>query len=401
VVDSALADYPDDYFNDNWWVLITSGTCDGQERRVSDFVSSTGTVTVSRAFTAQIASAVTYKLLRFRPSKITEKANDAIKRTKYLFQTIRDDNTATRENVRRYSVPTTIIRDPLQIWISNTSLNTKTINACTAAWSESVDSDVTLLVDDLDYQENSASLKFTVAAGASAGDILATAAISSLDLSNDTGVMFAIKSSVATAAGDLQILLDEHASCASPSETLNVPALAAGKWEIVMVSYAGATTARDAIISVGLKYTVDLGACTINLSEIKSITTLPADTLTDQQGWSRLEYWLYEADGHKVYIPYYIPANRILRMVGKGFLTALSTQSGTTEADEPEISHLYSLTLAGLYQEQYASAVGKNKDEAQKNFQFHLSEAERKGKELRLDIPGRTVKNATFTYGGY
>jgi hypothetical protein len=406
-IDTALALYPDDekrlmesYF------MPTSGTYAGIERQITDWVSSTTTGT-TRAFAGQIASGVTYKIMPFAPSKITEKANDAIKRTRYLFRVIRDDSTATREKVSRYPVPSTIIKDPLQIWISKQSFGTQTIDACTAAWTESVDSDCTVAVDDVDYQENNSCLKFTVAAGAGAGDILATQAISTKDLSNDTGVTFAIKSSVATAAGDLQLLLDETASCASPSETLSVPALTANEWQVVTVDYAGADSDRDAVISIGLKYTTDLGACTIRLSEVKSITDLPKDSLADQEQWEQLLHWYYEADSSKVYFPYWIPANRKLRMIGKGYLSTFSVtgtfatdQASTTQADEPEISHLYALTLEYLYRDQYLRAVGSDKDEIGKNISFWVSEAEKRGQEIRLEMPRKTIKIPAFSYGG-
>ena len=61
--------YQNDYFN-YWWALITSGTNDGEVRRVSDFVKSTGTITVESAYTAQVAGSVTYELMQYHPTDL-------------------------------------------------------------------------------------------------------------------------------------------------------------------------------------------------------------------------------------------------------------------------------------------------------------------------------------------
>jgi len=404
-IDTSLALYPDDekrlmesYF------MPTSGTYAGIERQITDWVNSTTTGT-TRAFAGQIAASVTYKIMPFAPSKITEKGNDAIKRTKYMFRVIRDDSTSTREGVRRYAVPTAIIKDPLQIWISESSFSLETVDDCEAVWTAGTN--VTASLDNLDFQEGEGSLKLVVAAGATATQILAYHNITSMDLSDHIGLKVRIKSSVATAAGDLRIDLSETANGASPTETLSVPALVAGKWQEFDVSYAAATTSRDAIISVALYQVTDIGAATIWVDSIESITNNPAETLSDIQGWDQLMYWQYEADGHKVYFPYNLPGNRKLRMVGKGYLTAFTTtgtfatdQASTTEADEPEISHLYAMTLQYLLQDQYMQAVGADKEEVSKNIAYWASEADTRGRAVKLNMPRRTQKIPTYTYYG-
>ena len=144
------------------------------------------------------------------------------------------------------------------------------IENCDDAWSESVDTDVTSTADTSDYKAGSASAKLEVVAGASAGDILATEAITSLDLSKASEVRLWIKCSVATASGDLQLLLDDTANCASPLETLDIPALSANTWTQVTLPLANPGS-DTAIISVGLKYVTDLGACTIWIDDVKGV----------------------------------------------------------------------------------------------------------------------------------
>jgi hypothetical protein len=72
LVDTSLIGFADDYFNGGT-ITITSGASNGNVRTITDYVASTGTFTVSAAFTAQIVSGVTYNLIvafawRLRPT---------------------------------------------------------------------------------------------------------------------------------------------------------------------------------------------------------------------------------------------------------------------------------------------------------------------------------------------
>lgn len=63
VVDATtLGSYANDWFNGGT-ILITSGTYSGVSKTISDFATTSGTVTVSEAFAGQIVSGVTYKIM--------------------------------------------------------------------------------------------------------------------------------------------------------------------------------------------------------------------------------------------------------------------------------------------------------------------------------------------------
>ncbi len=79
-----------------------------------------------------------------------------------------------------------------------------------------------------------------------------------------------VKSTVATSSGNLKILLDDSASCASPLETLSIPALSADTWTYVRIKLANPEL-NTAIISIGLEYDSDLGACQVRLDDIKVV----------------------------------------------------------------------------------------------------------------------------------
>ena len=145
------------------------------------------------------------------------------------------------------------------------------IDDATDVWDElGAVSNVTNLKDTKDYKRGPASFRMVVTAGAAAGLILATKKIDSKNIAGMDFQEFWIKCSVATSANDLQLLLDDTAQCTSPLETLNVPALTADTWTYVRVALANPEL-DTAIISVGLKYTVDIGACTIWLNHVKTV----------------------------------------------------------------------------------------------------------------------------------
>lgn len=144
------------------------------------------------------------------------------------------------------------------------------IDNCEDAWDESVGANVTSTFDTVVKKRGSGSAKLDVAVGAVVGN-LATEAISpAINLTQRKQVSLWIQSSIALNAGDLQLLLDDTANCATPLETLNLPALNAGEWTkvyLTLVTPANLT----AVISVGLKMAVDKGAFVINIDEILGV----------------------------------------------------------------------------------------------------------------------------------
>lgn len=126
-------------------------------------------------------------------------------------------------------------------------------------------------IDNIDFKVGTGCNKFTFSTAAAAGIIACDVITTTLNrLLTATHLEFWIKCSVATAAGNLQILLDDTAKCASPICTLDVPALQAGVWRKCRVALADQSLVI-AIISIGLKYTVDIGACDIWLDDIRAV----------------------------------------------------------------------------------------------------------------------------------
>ena len=93
------------------------------------------------------------------------------------------------------------------------------------------------------------------------------------DLTDFTYLHLWITSSVATEAGDIQILLDDSAACASALETLDIPALVAGELTEVQIELSDAS-ALGAIVSVGINIATDLGAMNIYIDDIRVVKIL-------------------------------------------------------------------------------------------------------------------------------
>jgi len=132
------------------------------------------------------------------------------------------------------------------------------VEDCEDAWDELVDADVTSTAD-ADCKVGTKSAKLAVAAGCGAGDILATEVVGSMNLTTYKHINLWIKSSVALNSGDMQLLLDDNAQCASPLKSLDIPALSSATWTLVRLDL-GDASGLTAVISVGIKQVVDKGA---------------------------------------------------------------------------------------------------------------------------------------------
>lgn len=142
------------------------------------------------------------------------------------------------------------------------------IEDCEDAWNEHTEAGVTHSTTTGKVGTNAAR-ETTVAVGIA---VLATEVITK-DLTAYDGVYWWARSSLTTAAADLQLLLDNTAECASPLETLNYPALTADTWKQCFVRLA--TPASDgSLISVGVKSAVNLADGTFDIDDVQALAEL-------------------------------------------------------------------------------------------------------------------------------
>ena len=159
--------------------------------------------------------------------------------------------------------------------------STVVIHSCEAAFDENVPTGFAASLDT-DCKVGTYSNKFTIGAAASAGAIITDVISNTLNTLLDiVAVEFWAKCSVATAASDFKLHLDDTAKCVSPLASLGVPALTAGVWRHCRVAVADAST-LIAIISVGVELDVDIGACDFWIDDIRGVKTfsMQAEALT-------------------------------------------------------------------------------------------------------------------------
>jgi hypothetical protein len=114
----------------------------------------------------------------------------------------------------------------------------------------------------------SGSVKLNLAAGDGVDAIIATENFSSTDLSAKTHLAFWFRSSIALAAGDIQIGISATNALGGTPIYFNVPAIVTvDSWHRMVVALTGT---RSAILSVGFRQHVDVGAATFYVDDIEA-----------------------------------------------------------------------------------------------------------------------------------
>jgi len=338
----------DDEYNGSY-IRLTSGTYDGTTRRITDYASSTGTMTFS-AVAGTVAGSVTYELWdsNFDPQIIDEFINQAIwESTGRIYDPEESLDVHTDKINARWEIPSQFAM--IQDIYYRHKYTSKTLHACGTTFDETTDSDITQAVSTEDYKRDGSSLKLTIASGASAGDKI-TDSISSVDLSKYDFIEFWIKSTVATSAGNLKIHLDNGTVTADGNdlESLNVPALTADTWKYCRVALSNPES-DTAIVSIGLEYDSDLGACTVFLDDIKAVKN-------DTAVWEKLDRntWRIDKQGSQGASTQdlilndrgrTLAGNNLLKIVGGDEPAELSADSDTTEVPERFVT-AYATALA-------------------------------------------------------
>ncbi|MDD5547695.1 MAG: hypothetical protein PHN74_02240, partial [Candidatus Pacebacteria bacterium] len=115
------------------------------------------------------------------------------------------------------------------------------------------------------FHEGAASIKNIISASAASGDKWYLPLGSTENWSGYTTVGFWIRSTVATAAGNLKFEYSSASDLSSPIASINIGALAANTWTYQKLTLTGT---RTSINSYGINYSTDIGATTINLDDI-------------------------------------------------------------------------------------------------------------------------------------
>ena len=317
------------------WVRFTSGSNDTLTRRVTDssITSNVTTLTFMPAATASTASE-SYELWEsaYSPDYIDDFINQSIlAATGWVYDPIENIELHGDGHQTRFDIPSgisMISKVEYRHKVSSTR-----IHACGTTFYETTDGDFTQSLDTKDRKQGTQSLKMVIADGASAGDFV-TDSITSKNISGYDTIEMWVKSTVATSSGNLKLLLDDSASCASPIETLSIPALSADTWTFVRMSLSNPET-DTAIISVGLEYDSDLGACTVWIDDIVAVANDTAEwTTLDRRNWKidkEARDLILVRDGQDA-VGY-----SLIKITGGDKPALLTSDSTTTEIDEDYI----------------------------------------------------------------
>ena len=383
LIDNTLIGGDDNYIGYN--ALFTSGTNDGLFRRVSTFVESSTDLTVSPALSASTATNDTYELWEqgYHPNAIHDFINQAIiDTTGQAYDPVEDFSLHADGNSLRYDVPSNI--SIINHLYYRSSVSFTRLHSCNTAFDETVDGDIAASTDTQDKRQGTASAKFIVDGAATGGEI-ATDSITSKDISRYDYLECWVKSTVATSAGNLKILLDDSASCASPLETLSVPALTADTWTYVRMQLS--TPELDtAIISIGLEYDAELGACQVRLDDIKVVQN-------DTAVWQIFPKHLWKIDRSSRDLVLtddgkFEAGYALLKISGGDKPATLDTDSGTTEIDDSYII----ARATGLAFAATSGGPAVDPDQKRQQAAFWFGVAEQAKRAFPFLITGRAVE---------
>ena len=333
IVDNTLIG-ADDNHNGKWVIFNDASGNSGQTTRVSDYTSSNTTLTLSPAVDASSATSDTYEMWDdiYSPARVNEFINQAIiDATGHAYDPVEKLDLHTDGKSLRLDIPSGL--SMIQDIYYRDKVDFTRLHACASVFDESVDSDFTVALDTKDKKQGTQSCKFTIAAGASAGD-LATDSITSKDISGYDYVEFWVKSTVPTSAGNLKVHLDDTANCASPVESILIPALSADTWTFVRDKIDNPELC-SAIISVGLEFDSDLGACTVWLDDISAVSN-------DSAQWVKMprNLWKIDKEAKDIVLDDYahgVARYNLLKLVGGDKPALLTSDSDTSEIDEQYI----------------------------------------------------------------
>jgi hypothetical protein len=333
IVDNTLQGGDDEY--NGGWIIATSGSNSGEIRRVSDYTSSTTDITVSPPFSSNVPSSMTYELWddRFMPTAVHDFMNQAIINATGLFYDPVEDSTSlfADRHTSRFDLPTTL--SMIRRIETRKRVSSVLVHDMDSEFDETTDTDVSQTLDDEDKKQGGYSLKLSYGSGVDANDTV-TDSIASTDISSMTHLEGWVKSENALASGDIHVLLDNTASCASPVETLNIGAVTAETWTRFKVALANPWD-DTAIISVGLRYTTNVAEGEVWFDDFIAVDNNSAVwmPLSSHQWYVDQEARdLVLTQGGKDAAGY-----KALKLIGGDKPALLSSDSSTTEVDDQYI----------------------------------------------------------------
>ena len=362
LVDEDLTDlYPsDDYFNNNWFVIVTSNNNDGEYRRITDYAQSSGTLTVSKAWpSSSDSSTSTFELMTVPPPDVQAAYNEARKIVFPDIAMVRDTETiVTGPNQHTYTLPSTIRRVD-RVYTGNRrsadSSNNLLLNGDFEDW-------------DADQLTPGSQNNWTLAGSGSTFNKEA-------DTSDPSNYMVLSKSNsgrLAVPVSTVVTLLQTYNSASS-----NYTAVATEGQECNLSAWVYCNTASRVSLYIGsalsathggtgweyMKGSADLGATATSIAVGLSVSSGAAIPVFVDEIWmtlgqsemmdvpyNEIRNWQHvpsvagASDGGVIRFEQILPEKRRLRIVGRDYLSSVSADSDTVEVDGELLAPLYDMT---------------------------------------------------------
>ena len=382
----------DDNYNGKWIVVNDATNSSNIETTIiSDYTASAYRLTFQQQLSFATAAGDTYEIwdAHYRPDAINEFINQAILDvTGQVYDPMESDDLHANGKTGRFDVPSNFsMVNKIQY---RSQFTWTSIHQCNTVFDSSVDSDFTASVDSEDYKQGTASNKFVIAAGASAGDI-AGDTFTAKDLSKYDYIEFWVKSTVATSAGNLKIHLDDAAITTSTIaagtilESIDVPALTADTWTYVRVALSNPES-NTAIMAVALEYDSDLGACTVRLDDIKVVQN---DSIT----WTDIPNNLWSIDKVAQDIVFtrdgvQVIGYNLLKLKGGDIPALLTSDTSTCEVDDGYV--INKATALALSAQSGGPSTDPDAKRQQAAFYYGMSEQNKRAFPFLINV--RTIQ---------
>ncbi len=143
----------------------------------------------------------------------------------------------------------------------------QTLSLADSAWTSATSTLVTSTSDTTDKKEGTASADLSIGASFTTGLMAYVNLLAPVDLSTIDSLSMWAKYGTTTAAGDLELILDDSAGCGSSLENIDLPVLVGSTWKDITL----AITDNDDMTSincVGINVVTDDGAQVLNVDQV-------------------------------------------------------------------------------------------------------------------------------------
>lgn len=364
----------DDVLED-YWVIILGSNNDGVVRRIKSYDASAGEITVYGTDLSAESGSVDFEIHKWSPTYLRDCLNDArLIGNQSLFTEIqRQVFTSSDQHV--YEVPSAIVGEPTSIFIDRTLGSDLADNILSNPgfedWtSGSPDSWTATTLDVTQESTTTSPGNFAVYGGDSS--------VRCTSRTGNTGTLLQSISSPSTHSGQ-RVSVSVLVYCLTASKvrtqitinsTTHTGTTADGGehlgngWQL-LTHYEDATTTVSTL-NVGIRVDSD---ATDNTEFYVDEVISTVGPLQESVGYGdELRQWDYvpvtqgSTRRNEVVFPYSLPDLHLLKFVGKGNLSSVSSETDTMEIDAPQIDLLYAYAARELYGRQNRQSDNYSRD---------------------------------------